>query len=171
VHIFTITLGYGAGFFAGAFGIFYVCYRLFHALSLDRRQSLHRAVLLFSQLAAGLVIAGFVLAMVWCHQHYGKYFLGDPKEAGGLGVAIWFVVLSVMQRRRVSERAIMLMCLGGNLMVNLAWFGAGILDASQRMPAGAAGYWPLAFAVLLGIQILFLVMGLAPAPEKADCQM
>jgi hypothetical protein len=166
VHVFTITLGYGAGFFAGGFGIFYVCYRLFHALSLDRRQSLHRAVLLFSQLSAGLVIAGFVLAMVWSHQHYGKYLLGDPKEAGGLGVAIWFVVLSVMQRRRMSERAVMLMCLGGNIMVSLAWFGANFLDASRKMQTSTVGYWPVAFAVFLGIQILFLVMGLAPAPEK-----
>ena len=165
-HVFTVTLGYSAAFFAGGFGIFYVCYRLFHALSLDRRQSLHRVVLLFSQLSAGLVIAGFVLVMVWCHQHYGKCLTGDPKEAGGLGVAIWFVLLSVMQRRRVSERAIMLMCLGGNIMVSLAWFGAAILDASRKMQAGTAGYWLVAFAVFLGIQILFLVMGLAPAPEK-----
>jgi hypothetical protein len=166
VHVFTVTLGYGAAFFAGGFGIFYVCYRLFHALSLDRRQSLLRAVLLFSRLSAGLVIAGFVLGMVWCHQHYGKYLTDDPKEAGALGVVIWFVVLSVMQRRRMSERAIMLMCLGGNIMVSLAWFGAGILDASRKMQTGTVGYWPVAFAVFLGIQILFLVMGLAPAPEK-----
>jgi hypothetical protein len=112
------------------------------------------------------VVAGFVLAMVWCHQHYGKYLLGDPKEVGALGVAIWFVVLSFMQRRRMSERAVMLMCLGGNIIVSLGWFGANFLEASQKMQAGTVGYWPAAFAVFLGMQILFLVMGLATAPEK-----
>jgi hypothetical protein len=166
VHVFTVTVGYVAAFCAGGFGIFYVGYRLFRAWSPGRRKSLHRAVLQFSQLSAGLVIVGFVLAMVWCHQHYGKYLMGDPKEAGALGVAIWFVVLSVMQRRRVSERATMLMCLGGNIMVSLAWFGANFLDASRKMQAGTESYWPLAFAVFLGIQILFLTMGLALAPEK-----
>ena len=166
VHIFSVTVGYVAAFCAGGFGIAYVCYRLFRAWSPDRRQSLHRAVLLFSQLSAGLVIAGFVLAMVWCHQHYGKYLMGDAKEAGAFGVVIWFMVLSVMQRRRMSERATILMCLGGNIMVSLAWFGAGLLEASRKMQAGTESHWPLAFAVFLGIQILFLVMGLALAPEK-----
>ena len=164
VHVFTVTLGYIAAFCVGGFGIFYVCYRLFCGWSPDRRKSLHRAVLLFSQLSAGLVIVGFVLAMVWCHQQHGKYLMGDAKEAGGLGVAIWFVVLSIMQRRRMSERAVMLMCLGGNIIVSLAWFGAGILDASRKMQA--VGYWPVAFAVFLGIQISFLMMGVALAPEK-----
>jgi hypothetical protein len=165
-HVFAITAGYFAAFFAGGFGVLYAGYRWCDALSPDRRQSVNRAVLLFSQLSAGLVIAGFGLGMWWGHQHHGNYLSGDLKEAGALGVIVWFVVLSVMQRRRVSERVTMLMCLGGNILVSVAWFGAGIFEASRKMPAGAAGYWPVAFAVFLGMQILFLTMGLALATEE-----
>jgi len=168
-HIISITAGYGAALLAGGFGMFYVCYRLFQALSQQRQQSLDRAVLLFSQSSAGLVILGTLLAMLWCRQHYGVYLLGDVKEAGAWCVAVWFVALSLARRgRRVSERAMMLMCIVGNIIVSLAWFGAGILDYAQKHRHGTPGYWPLGLAVFLGIQIIFLVIGVAPTPAKAD---
>jgi hypothetical protein len=165
VHILSVTAGYGAAFLAGGFSILYVCFRLFHALSSDRQRALARAVLLFSQLSAGLVIAGMALGMFWYHQHFGRYLKGDPKEIGALGVFAWFVVLAALQRGgRVSERVTMLMCIGGNVVVSLAWFGAAILVNSQRMPP----YLPLALSVFLGIQLVFLVIGRAPAAEAAE---
>jgi hypothetical protein len=168
IHILAVTVGYGAAFMAGAFGIFYVCCRLFRALSPNRQQSLGRAVVLFSQISAGLTVVGTALAMLWNHQHLGIYLQGDPKELGAACVIIWFLALSVMQRRgRLSERATMLMCIVGNIIVSLAWFGAGILDSNQKMHAqGTAGYWPLALAIFVGLNLLFLVIGLAPGPEE-----
>jgi hypothetical protein len=169
MHVVVITAGYGAAFLAGGFGIFYVCYRLFHSLTPHRQQSLDRAVLLFSQVSTALVIIGFGLGMLWCRQHFGKLLMGDVKEVGALCVVIWFIALSVTQRRRlVSERVTMLMCIAGNIVVSLAWFGAGILVVARKMHAGGAGYWPLVLAIIVGIHVLFLVIGLAPAPAEAE---
>jgi hypothetical protein len=108
---------------------------------------------------------GTALAMLWSHRHLARYWMGDAKEIGGLCVSLWFVVSSLMQRRGlVSERVAMLMCIGGNVVVSLAWFGAGILEASQKAN-GTVGYWPLALSLFLGLHLVFLVMGVAPAPE------
>jgi hypothetical protein len=164
-HILSVTAGYGAAFLAGGFGIFYVCARLFSAMPPNGRPSLGRAVRLLSQLSVGLVIAGAALGMLWCHQHLGRYLTGNAKEMGALCVSVWFVVLSVAQRCvRVSERLTMLMCIGGNVIVSLAWFGAALLDDGRRVPS----YLPLALSILLGIHLVFLVMGLAPAPDPAE---
>ena len=168
-HIFTVTAGYAAAFFVGSLGIYYVWNRLFRASSSKRQALLDRAVHVFSGLSAGLVIAGFGLGALWCHQHHGKYLMGDAKEIGGLSVALWFVVLPVMQRRgRLSERVTMLMCIAGNVIVALAWFGAAILVDGSKMHDGPASYLPLALSIFLGIHLVFLVMGLAPAPEPTE---
>jgi hypothetical protein len=168
-HVISVTAGYCAAFVAGSFGILFVCCRFFHGLTPDRQQSLDRGALLFSQVSAGLVIVGFALGMLWCHQHSGRFLMGDVKEVGALCAAIWFIALSLKRRRRwASERATMLMCIAGNVIVSLAWFGAAILNDGQRMHGGWASYLPLALAVFVGIHFLFLVMGIAPAPAKAE---
>jgi hypothetical protein len=168
-HILSVTAGYGAAFLAGAFGMLYVAHRLFQAMTPDRQKSLDRAVLLLSQLSAGLVIAALLLGMIWCHQHRGRFLLGDAKEIGAICVAIWFIALSVTKRRRqVSERATMLMCIGGNVIVSLAWFGAAIYNDGQRMQVGWARFLPLGLAVFVGIHLLLLVMGIAFAAAKME---
>jgi hypothetical protein len=168
-HVFTVAAGYGAAFFAGGLGIYCVCNRLFRGAASRRQASLDRAVRVFSPLAAGLVIAGFGLGALWAHQHFGKYLIGDAKEVGALCVILWFVALPVMQRRgRLSERVTMLICIGGNVIVGLAWFGAAILVDGPKMHDGPASYLPLALSIFLGIHVVFLLMGLAPAPEVAE---
>jgi len=168
-HIYTITVGYVAAFFAGGLGIYYVCNRLFRASSLNRQPALDRAVSVFGALSAGLVIVGFGLGALWCHQHLGRYLMGDVKEFGAMCVVFWFVGLSVLQRReRVSQRAKMLLCIGGNVIVALAWFGSAILIDGPKMRPGMASYLPLALSIFLGIHLIFLVIGLAPAPEAAE---
>jgi hypothetical protein len=166
-HIVILTAGYGGAFLAGGFGICYVCYRSFRAMSPARQQSLAHAVLLFSCLSAGLVIAGLVLGMLWSGQNRGRYWGGSLREIGALCAAVWLIVLGVLQRcRRVSERAAMLMCIGGNVVVSLAWFGAGIMAGSPSSRLGS--HWFL--AAFLGMNLLFLVMGMAPARMAAESQ-
>ena len=95
--------------------------------------------------------------------------MGDVKEFGAMCVVFWFVGLSVLQRReRVSQRAKMLLCIGGNVIVALAWFGSAILIDGPKMRPGMASYLPLALSIFLGIHLIFLVIGLAPAPEAAE---
>lgn len=167
-HILIVTVGYGTVFLMGGFGICSVCYRSFHALSPVRRQSLGRAVYCFSHLAMGLVIVGTMLGMIWSKQNWGRYWGWDPKEIGALCVALWLIALTAMPRLGlISDRVIMLMCIGGNVIVSLAWFGAGIIAGGRGMHGvGMGSRWLL--AVFLGINVCFLMMGFAPARETAE---
>ncbi|HEX4119240.1 MAG TPA: cytochrome c biogenesis protein CcsA [Verrucomicrobiae bacterium] len=164
-HIVTVTAGYCAVYLIGSFGICYVCYRSFHALSPVRQQSLDHAVQLFSYLATALVIVGTVLGMIWSKQHWGKYWGWDPREIGALSLSVWLVALTAMQRfRQKSDRATMLMCIGANVIVSLAWFGANIIvNNSAKHGYGLGHYWPL--GVFLALQFCFLIMGFAPSDE------
>jgi len=164
--ILTLTAGYGAAFVAGIFGIGYVCYRSFHVLSPVRQQSLSRAIFLFNHLAAGLVVIGLLLGVVWTKIHVGRYVGGggsrEPYEIGAWCACAWLIASVVMQRfSQVSERVAVLMCIGGNAIVSLAWFGPSLIDRPGVRGYGKAIYWPL--AVFLGVHVCFLMMGLASA--------
>ena len=171
-HILSVTAGYGGAMLLGGFGILYVVWGRSGRLSPARRQSLNRAVHRFGPLAAVLVIAGVLLGMVWSRQNWGRYWGWDPKEIGGLCASAWLVALVVMQRYgRLRDRAVMLLCIGGSTVVNLAWFGGDLWYNyeynHQRLHAyGSETGWLL--AVLLGIHLVFLVMGMTPAREARE---
>ncbi len=159
-HVVTFTSGYCAAFFAGGCGICYVCFRHFRASWLERQRWLGRATFLFSHLAAGLTIGGMVLGMIWRAQHPERQYDGYTREMAALGMCIWLVALCLTQRiDRVTERATMLMCIGGNIVLGLAWFGPFVLY-------GKIGYWPL--AAFIAVSLLFLMLGLKPAPAEAE---
>jgi hypothetical protein len=164
-HILSIIAGYGGAMLLGGFGILYVVWGRSGRLSPARRQSLNRAVHRFGPLAAVLVIAGLLLGMLWSRQNLGRYWGWDPKEIGGLCASAWLVALVVMQRYgRLRDRAVMLLGIGGSTVVNLAWFGGNLWDNHRRLrPYGSESGWLL--AVLLGIHLVFLVMGTTPARE------
>ncbi len=162
-HILSLTAGYGAAFLAGGFGIYYVCCRWLGRLSPARQQALDRSVFLFGRLAAGLVVAGLVLGMLWSGQHRGRYLGGDPREIGALGASVWLVVLWAVQRfGQVSSRTTMLLSIAGSLIASLAWFGAGIMAHGH----GLGSWWPL--NALLAVHLFFLGIGVLPAPEAAE---
>jgi hypothetical protein len=126
-------------------------------------------VLVFGRISAGLVVIATGLAMLWCRQQTGKFLMGDVKEIGAFCVIVWFIALSLARGRRwVTERAAMLMSLAGNIIVGLAWFGAGILDHAKRTHVETFGFWPVTLAILLGIHILFIILCVAPAPAQAE---
>jgi hypothetical protein len=168
-HMFLLTAGYSAAFLAGGFGICYVCYRSLNALTPVRQQSLSRAVLLFTRIAAGLAVVGVILGMLWSRQQHGGWLRGGVREIAGICASVWLVALAAMQRSsRMSERMTMLMSIGTNIMLTLAWFGAGIIDSDQwgRHAYGMINYWPP--GIFLGLHLFFLVIGLAPAPVVAE---
>jgi hypothetical protein len=65
----------------------------------------------------------------------------------------------------LRDRALMLLGIGGSAVVSLAWFGGNLWANHWRLRADGTetGGWLL--AVLLGIHLVFLVMGMAPARE------
>jgi hypothetical protein len=162
-HVLSITAGYGGAMLLGVFGIFYIAWGRSGRLSPTRRQSLNRAVHRFVPLAAGLVVAGLLLGMVWTRQNWGRYWGWDPKEMGGLCASAWLVAWVALQRYSgLRDRAVMLLGIGGSTVVSIAWFGGNLMGNNWRLRAyGPEAGWFL--AVLLGIHLVFLAMGMTPA--------
>jgi len=158
-HILTLTAGYAAAFLTGGFGIVYVCWRWFGLLSPQRLCSLNRAVLVFTGVSGALTGAGLLLGFLWSGQNHGHYIVGDPREIGGIGEVLWLAAFWTIQRsRRAGSRITMLLSISGNLVVSVAWFGAGALTHGPR------SFWLL--NLLIGIHLLFLA-GAIPARTTA----
>ena len=162
-HSFTLTAGYSASFLTGSFGICHVGFGWFRMASPVRCRALSRAVYLFSQLAGGFTMAGLLTGMSWSMRDRGNLMTGDPREIGALFVVAWFMALWLVQRSgRVREHVTLLLSIGGNMIVSLAWFGAGTL-AHHAMPWG---YWPL--DVLLVVHLVVLSLGILSPPEMVE---
>jgi hypothetical protein len=106
--------------------------------------------------------------MLWSKPNLGEYIGGGPRAVGTLCACAWLLSLALVQRLGcLSTQGTMLLCIGGNVVVGLAWFGAGILARNSGWHSyGIGTYWPL--AVLLVLHLIFLVAGVARKPETAE---
>jgi len=162
-HTFCLTAGYAAVFLTGGFGVYYVCCRWFRALSPARQRALNRGAFLISQISGGLVVAALLLGMFWSGRTGGGYFAGGPREVGTLCTTVWLIAFCLIQRfGQVSNRVTMLLCIVGNMIVCLDWFGTGIVAQGN----GIASYWTL--DALLGVHLFFLLTGVVPRFETAE---
>ena len=171
-HVLSVSAGYGGAMLLGGFGILHVVWGRSNRLSLTRRQSLNRATHRFGPLIAGLVLAGFFLGMVWSRQNLGRYWGWDPREIGGLAASVWLAALVVLQRSdRLRDRAVMLLGIGGSLVVSLAWFGGDLWYSYQHNHERLHAYGTATgclLAVLLGIHLVFLVLGMTPTRSARE---
>jgi hypothetical protein len=159
-HVFTVTLGYLSTFLIGGVGICFVCQRCFSDFSPARLESLSRISFIFAGIAACLTAIGIVLGMIWARAEWGRFWGWDVKEIGALSVIVWLVFFMAAQRsRRVSARGVLLLTIFGNVIVSLAWFGANMV--SNVHSYGTPGF--LMFAIGTGLNLAFLLVGLAPA--------
>lgn len=167
LHILTVTAGYGMALLLGGVGIYELLRQRLGRVLSTRRESFVRPARMFSACAAILVIAGTVLGMFVSRRLFGNYWGWDPKEIGALCVIGWFLAIWVMPLYGwLSDRAALLMSVGGNIVVMLAWFGAGIMDHNERVPAGKVGYWPLAIGV--GVHLCVIALGAVQKPTGAE---
>ena len=165
-HVLTVTAGYTGTFLLSGFGIWYVWMTPARELLPGRRQPLNHAAFVVCRIAAGLTLVGIVLGMLWSKRHWGSYWNWQPVDIGGYCVVAWLVALAVVQRLNLAgERVTMLLCIGGGMVVSLAWFGAQVFHLHQLHRGNGLGdYWLL--AIVLGILSGFLVMGMLPTQKR-----
>jgi len=159
-HVYTLTAGYFAGLLAGTLGICYICSHLFGNVSPARQHSASRAVFWFNCLSSGFVAGGVLLGMLWSRQNLGTYVALDPRQIATWCVLAWFIASLAVQRFcRIGLRFTMLMCLVGNIVILMGWFGANLFETLHGY--GIGSYWPL--PPVLGLHLFFLLLGLVPA--------
>lgn len=161
-HIFCLTAGYSAAVLTGGFGFYYVCLQRRRALSLAGEHALSRAVLLFTRLSAGLVVAALLLGLVWTKQNRGVYLAGGVSELGTVCATAWMIAFWLLQTfGRTSKRLTMLLCILGNMIISLAWFGTGILAHGYGLGSSALlNTW-------MAVHLVFLAVGVMPKFEMA----
>jgi hypothetical protein len=168
LHVCSIVLGYVAAFVAGGLGVAYIGFRAFHKLTPVRRDSLERAVAVFSVIAAGLASIGYLLGMFWAHSHWGVYFNGSSKEIAGACGSLWLIAIATMRLcNRTAGRGFILLSIGGNMVISLAWFAPFLMEAvpADKGPITVTAWLLAAF---LGIQLVFLTAGLMPGSDTLE---
>jgi hypothetical protein len=162
-HIFCVTVGYVAVLLTGGLGTYFVCRRFFQGRPSPSEESLNRTTLRLNCLSFGLILTGFVLGMIWTKQNRGGYLDGDPRESGAFYVLVWLLASCLVQRYgRLSGRTPATLCIIGNIIVCLAWFGAGVLAHGFRVTS----YWPL--HALCGAHLLFLLLDVVPEHKTTE---
>jgi len=128
-HVVTITIGYSATFIAGFLAVAYLVGRLWKRdWNLESAQSLAGMVYGIVCFATFFSFLGTVLGGIWADQSWGRFWGWDPKENGALLIVLWnAVILHAWWRKFVSETAIMMMAVFGNIVTALSWFGVNML--------------------------------------------
>jgi len=138
-HIFSLTTGYLGAFLAGGLAIYSVFAQLSAVQSSSRQQTLERAALGCTELSAALVATGFVLGLVWSKLNLGSFLGGGLRESATLCASVWLISSWILQREATANRSWMPpLCIGGNIIVGLAWFGVGMIS-HYAMTRGVRG--------------------------------
>ena len=109
-----------------------------------------------------LVATGLALGILWSKAEQNVFWMGGPREVATLCAVLWLGgVVIAQESRRTSEVTMMRLRIAGNIVISLAWFGAGILSADPTLRR-CENYWPL--AVFWGVHLLVLALGTTSAP-------
>jgi ABC-type transport system involved in cytochrome c biogenesis permease subunit len=159
-HVFSITIGYFSVLVLGGLGICYVCQRWAREFSIARTELLSRSVLRFTAFSLVLTAGGVVLGALWAKEHFGRFWGWDIREIGGLVVLGWLLLLLAMQRWNVGIHATMILGIGGNVIVALAWFGINLVGHGANSYGTALSYLLFSF---IGLNAVLFTIGLLPA--------
>ena len=152
LHVVAATIGYCAVLAAGSFGMYFVVVRWFVRSAPEHERMLSGATVSCYCVSAASVGIALLSGMIWSGANLGESWTRSPREWGALMVLAWAAAAIVFQRFWSGRsHGATLICIGGNVIVGLAWFGAGILTSGAQ---GLANHYP--FEIFLGLQVLFV---------------
>ena len=162
VHVFTITIGYGATILLGVLGACFVLQRARWGFSLNRLAMLERLTLRFAVISTLCTAVGVILGMFWANREWGRYWAWDSKEIGGLCVVVWMLGFFIAHFvRRVSARGLLVASLIGSNVTLLAWFLPSMNTGLKAYGSLNATWALLPIVVILNLSLS--VLGLAPS--------
>lgn len=163
LHVFTVTVGYTAGFGIGALAAWALLARAGAGWDAARDCALRSAAARLGAFSLAMTFAGVVLGAWWGRLNLGRYWGWDLREIGGLAVLAWGCLLFWWMRTpRGAGVAGMVVALMGNAVVALSWFGPPLVRK-----LGTYGAAPWTHGLLLGAfivaQLLVASAALLPA--------
>jgi ABC-type transport system involved in cytochrome c biogenesis permease subunit len=164
-HVIMVTMGYSAQFLAGLLGIIYIFRGVFTS-SFDPGIQKTLSRMMYGVICFGALfsLVGTILGGIWADQSWGRFWGWDPKENGALLIVLWnAIVLHARWGGFAKGRGIATMCVFGNIVTSLSWFGTNMLGVGLH----SYGFMDRAFGVLSAfILSQFIIMGIGLLPER-----
>ncbi len=128
-HVITITIGYSSTFLSGFLAIVYIFRGVFtKTLNEETADTLTRMTYGVVCFSAFFSFVGTVLGGIWADQSWGRFWGWDPKENGALMIVLWNVlILHARWGKYITQRGLMVLAVGGNIITALSWFGVNML--------------------------------------------
>lgn len=178
-HVITVTLGYGATFLAGTFGIIALVHRMLagsHSRIEDvkRRQYDENVQSILTRIIYGILcfailfsFIGTVLGGLWADDSWGRFWGWDPKENGALMIVLWnALVLHANWDRMVRQRGLAILAVLGNIVTSWSWFGTNQLGIGLHSYGFTSAVLYTLGLVVLG-HVTFVILALVVTQTHA----
>jgi hypothetical protein len=135
IHVVTITLGYIVGLLAATIAGYGAIRGFLAGAPAPVLKSVTlRIVRIASLITSIFTVLGFTLGAVWANREWGRPFSADPREIGGMLVAISFAAATVMVWRNAKfARVSLAIAISGGGIIMAAWFG--VMAQASGYPA------------------------------------
>lgn len=177
-HVVTVTLGYGATFLAGLFGIIAMVLRMQSGIdrmpveqrpaeAVNMQQILSRII--YGTLCFALLLSfiGTVLGGLWADDSWGRFWGWDPKENGALMIVLWnALVLHANWDRIVGQRGLAVLAILGNIVTSWSWFGTNQLGIGLHSYGFTSAVLVTLTLVVLGhLAFVFFSLSMTKPPQ------
>jgi Cytochrome C assembly protein len=135
IHVVTITLGYTVGLLAATIAGYGAIRGFLAGAPVPVLKSVTlRIVRIASLITSIFTVLGFTLGAVWANREWGRPFSADPREIGGILVAISFAAATVtVCRSAMFARVSLAIAISGGGIILAAWFG--VMAQASGYPA------------------------------------
>ena len=135
IHVVTITLGYTVGLLAATIAGYGAIRGFLAGAPVPVLKSVTlRIVRIASLITSIFTVLGFTLGAVWANREWGRPFSADPREIGGMLVAISFAAATVtVWRSAMFARVSLAIAISGGGIILAAWFG--VMAQASGYPA------------------------------------
>jgi ABC-type transport system involved in cytochrome c biogenesis permease subunit len=170
-HVITVTLGYGATFLAGMFGVIGLGHRIARGRYLqpgaerDEHSVAFQAIItrmIYGVLCFAILFSfiGTVLGGLWADDSWGRFWGWDPKENGALMIVLWnALVLHANWDRMVGPRGLAVLAVLGNIVTSWSWFGTNQLGIGLHS-YGFTSAALVTLTVVVVAHLLFVIFSL-----------
>ncbi|MHC4996747.1 MAG: cytochrome c biogenesis protein, partial [Planctomycetota bacterium] len=163
-HVITITLGYGANFFAGVIGALMI-FRGVITKSLDRNAEIMFGRITYGVICFALLLTfiGTVLGGLWADDSWGRFWGWDPKENGALIIVIWnALILHARWAGLIQRRGLAVMAVFGGVVTAWSYYGVNLLNVGLHSYGFTAD---VVSNLVIFIAANFVTMGLGLLPR------
>ncbi|MFP4500325.1 MAG: cytochrome c biogenesis protein [Candidatus Hydrogenedentota bacterium] len=160
-HVTTVTMGYGAGLFAGALAHLYIFGRLLGIKRANPEAYRGLTRMVYGVVCFGVLFAmvGTVLGGIWANDSWGRFWGWDPKENGALLIVLWgLIILHARLGLYIRDLGVHMSAIVLAMVVAFSWWGVNLLGVGLHSYGFTHGIWRT-LMVYWGAECVVLLLG------------